>query len=103
MRFKEVGRLPRQDFAIDTNQITFAPNCFEVDSHAAANLESALRYLTWSICFVSFTALLFANTGIFQTMAVLVFLLAAAFPVLIFPRRALTGLFGDWIPGCTLY
>ena len=70
----------------------------EVDSHAAANLESALRYLTWSICFVSFTALLFANTGIFQTMAVLVFLLAAAFPVLIFPRRALTGLFGDWIP-----
>jgi exopolysaccharide production protein ExoQ len=70
----------------------------ELDGHAAANLEPALRYLTWSICFLSLTALLFANAGIFQTMAILVFLFAATFPVLIFPRRSLTALFGDWLP-----
>ena len=41
------------------------------------DFDLALRYITWFICFVALTALLFANTGIFQTTSVLVFLVAS--------------------------
>jgi exopolysaccharide production protein ExoQ len=70
----------------------------EVDSRAAAKLDLFLRYVTWSICFVSLTALLLANAGIFQIMAILTFLATAAIPVLFFPRKTLTALFSDWLP-----
>ena len=69
-----------------------------MDVEAAVKLEFVLRYAIWFICFVSLTALLFANTGIFQAIAALAFLAAAALPVLMFPRRTLTALFGDWLP-----
>jgi exopolysaccharide production protein ExoQ len=70
----------------------------EVDSRAAAKLDLFLQYVTWSICFVSLTALLLANAGIFQIMAILAFLATAAIPVLFFPRKTLTALFSDWLP-----
>jgi exopolysaccharide production protein ExoQ len=76
-----------------TRQLAVKP-----DVEAAIKIELVLRVATWLICFVSLTALLFANAGIFQVITALAFLAAAAFPVLFFPRRTLTALFGDWLP-----
>ena len=76
-----------------TRQLAVKP-----DVEAAIKIELVLRVATWLICFVSLTALLFASAGIFQLITALAFLAAAAFPVLIFPRRTLAALFGDWLP-----
>ena len=62
---------------------------------AAANFISVASF-TWILCFISFASLLFVSLS--QTLAVFVFLVASALPLLFLPTRALRALFGDWLP-----